>query len=136
MEIRVALRESAAATHGPIVYVTRVPAGAPPPDPQVRSAIARSIPEFAASCSSYHVILEGDGFAAACKRGVLLSLFQLTTDRKKFRVHSRADEILERLDPHARAVATKLLENARKGGLLERECVSIPVNDPRRKSDA
>jgi len=73
--------------------------------------------------------LEGDGFAAACKRGVLLSLFQLSANRKKFRVHSHADEVLETLDSHPRAVAAKLLDTARRAGLLDRVCLSIAASE-------
>jgi cytosine/adenosine deaminase-related metal-dependent hydrolase len=124
----VSIRASFAAARGPIVYVTRIPANAPPPESHVRGAIARAVPELTTMCSSYHVILEGDGFAAACKRGVMLSLVQLSAERKKFRVHAHADEVLKTLQDPFRETAAKLLEEVRKQGLLDRPCLSIPAS--------
>jgi len=70
------------------------------------------------ACSSYHVVLEGDGFAAAMKRGVLTGLFQLSWRRKTFFVHAKASEVAGHVALEQRATLARLLEAARIRGLL------------------
>src|SRR5688572_28320968 len=63
-----ALREAATACGHPVVYVTRVPPSAPVPDRDTRHHLEAIMPTVAPCFSSYHVVLEGVGFAAALKR--------------------------------------------------------------------
>src|SRR6187431_44127 len=86
--------EAAAKSCGhPVVYVTRVPVDAPAPDAQVRAHLERLMPTLLKSCSTYHVVLDGDGFGAAMKRGILTGMFQLTWRRKTFFVHAKVPEV-------------------------------------------
>src|SRR5689334_9069163 len=64
-------------TGHPVVYVTRVPPDAQPPEADVRAHLDAIMPEVVAQCSSYHVVLEGSGFINAMKRAVLAGLFQI-----------------------------------------------------------
>src|SRR5688500_15250625 len=88
------LRETAQASNGPVVYVTRVPTNAPAPDADVRRHLDSLMPKIVESCSTYHVVLEGKGFVAAIKRAVLNSLFQIRWKRGLFFVHQYASEVL------------------------------------------
>jgi hypothetical protein len=106
----------------PIVYVTRVPADAPAPDDDVRRYLSTVLPTMTRSCSSYHVIMEGAGFFAALKRGVLTSLLQPIWKKKVFHVHAEANEVPESLSGSDRLAAERILHQARSLGLLN--CVA------------
>jgi len=69
-------------------------------------------------CSSYHVILEGTGFTAALKRGVLVSFFQIGRRRNLFFVHSQADEVLANIPSERQLSVRALLVRADGRGLL------------------
>jgi hypothetical protein len=111
----------------PIVYVTRVPTNAPPPDANVRREIQASLPTLMKSCSSYHVILEGSGFLAALKRGVLTGILQPVWKVRVFFVHASASNILNSIGEEDRANVAGLLEQAGRRGLLH--CTS-PESGP------
>ena len=113
------LRSAAERNGGPVVFVTRVPANAPPPDAQTRKYLNELMPSVVACCSSYHVVLEGSGFASALKRGVLVSLFQLTQRRGMFFVHSTSGDVIRHLPPEQVATVQNMLQRAKERGLLD-----------------
>lgn len=111
--------EAAAATCGhPVTYVTRVPVDAPAPNAQVRAKLDQMMPTLLKVCSTYHVVLEGEGFAAAMKRGVLTGMFQLSWRRKTFFVHAKVTEVAGAVAFDQRPAVTKLLDAARMKGML------------------
>ncbi len=112
--------EAAAAKCGhPVVYVTRVPLNAPAPDAQVRAQLDKHMPTMLKSCSTYHVVLEGEGFAAAMKRGILTGMFQLSWRRKTFFVHAKVAEVASSVPLPQRADLSKLLDAAQRRGMLD-----------------
>jgi len=111
--------ESAAATCGhPVVYVTRVPVDAPAPNAQVRAKLDQRMPGILKVCTTYHVVLEGEGFAAAMKRGVLTGMFQLSWRRKTFFVHAKVTEVAACVALEERPAVARLLDAARARGML------------------
>ena len=111
--------EAAAETCGhPIVYVTRVPVDAPAPNAQVREKLDQMLPGLLKAFSTYHVVLEGEGFAAAMKRGVLTGMFQLSWRRKTFFVHARIAEVAGNVALEQRPAVAALLETAKAKGML------------------
>jgi hypothetical protein len=102
----------------PVVYVTRVPVDAPAPDAKFRAHLEQQMPDLVKSCSTYHVVLEGEGFAAAMKRGVLTGMFQLSWRRKTFFVHAKVDEVASSVPLAQRADVSTLLDAAQRRGLL------------------
>ena len=111
--------EAAAAKCGhPIVYVTRVPVNAPAPDAQFRARLDQQIPSMLKVTSTYHVVLEGEGFGAAMKRGILTGMFQLSWRRKTFFVHAKVTEVASSVPLEQRSAVTRLLDAARLRGLL------------------
>jgi hypothetical protein len=111
--------ESAVAVCGhPVVYVTRVPVDAPAPNAQFRAKLDQMMPSLLKDCSTYHVVLEGEGFAAAMKRGVLTGMFQLSWRRKTFFVHAKASEVAGSVGLDQRPAVARLLDAARTRGLL------------------
>ncbi|HET7541355.1 MAG TPA: hypothetical protein VFK05_15870 [Polyangiaceae bacterium] len=117
--IQGAVQAAVAACGHPVVYVTRVPVGAPAPNAQVRARLDQAMPELLKLCSTYHAVLEGEGFAAAMKRGVLTGMFQLSWRRKTFFVHAKMSEIAGSVPLAQRAAVAHLLETAKMRGLLE-----------------
>jgi hypothetical protein len=105
-------------TGGPVTYVTRVPMNAPAPEPTVRQYINSKMPQITLLCATYHVVLEGTGFMSALKRGILLSLFQISHRRNTFFVHSNVDEVEYRVEPERRAAVRAVLRRAEGQGLL------------------
>lgn len=103
----------------PVIYISRIPVDASPPESEVRAHVNSYMPECVKLCSSYHVVLEGTGFFAAMKRAVLSSLFQLSWRNGTFYVHSAPKEVIFKLDRHARADAEKVLHMAETHGLLD-----------------
>ena len=103
----------------PVVYISRIPVDAPPPDADVRQFISDQMPACVKLCSSYHVVLEGSGFIAAMKRAVLSSLFQLSWRNGTFYVHSMPKEVIYKLDRGSRADAEQVLHLAERHGLLQ-----------------
>jgi hypothetical protein len=111
--------ESAAATCGhPVVYVTRVPVNAPAPNAQVRARLDQLMPSLVKVCSTYHVVLEGEGFAAAMKRAVLTSMFQLSWRRKTFFVHAKVSEVASSVGLEQQLAVARLLASAQMRGML------------------
>src|SRR3954467_2973305 len=111
--------QAAADEYGqPVVYITRVPRDAPPPDGAVRARLDELMPRIVSVCSSYHVVLEGDGFSAAIKRGILTGLFQLSWRRKTFFVHATVNEVARHVGPDEQGAVSALLALARTRGLL------------------
>lgn len=102
----------------PVIYVTRVPVDAPPPDAKTRARLDKMMPVILPALSTYHVVMEGEGFSAAVKRGVMTGIFQLSWRRKTFFVHATTIEVSNNLGPQERAVVHTLLEAARLRGFL------------------
>jgi hypothetical protein len=102
----------------PVVYVTRVPVAAPPPDSSARRRIDELMPRILRVCSTYHVIMEGEGFAAAMKRGVLTSLLQLSWRRRTFFVHGSVEELTRKTTDRERNAINRVLAAAAERGLL------------------
>ncbi len=118
--IEAQIRTSVAEFGGPVVYITRVPVEAPAPDPEVRKYLNSIMPRIMQSCSTYHVVLEGNGFLAAMKRGIVTSLFQLGFRGGSFFVHSTVQEIEMRVDRRVRPNVAAVVELADRRGLLRR----------------
>ncbi|HET9958043.1 MAG TPA: hypothetical protein VFQ61_26280 [Polyangiaceae bacterium] len=109
-------------TGTPPIYVTRVPGDDPAPSAEERAYLDRLMPKFVELCSTYHVILEGAGFMAALKRGVLVSLFQIRWRRGTFFVHAHSSEVPACLPLlQQQKAASELLRLARARGLLAGE---------------
>jgi hypothetical protein len=102
----------------PVLYVTRVPVDAPAPEPDVRKHLNGLMPTIVKYCSSYHVVLEGEGFMAAVKRGVLTSLLQPFWRKRVFYVHATPNGVLGSLPADERDRATHLLKVASEKGHL------------------
>jgi hypothetical protein len=123
----------------PVVYITRVPSAAPPPDSDVRAQLNEMMPRFVKVCASYHVLLEGDGFLSALKRGILASLLQFGWRNGTFFVHQDMKEVLLKVERGLRPDAQAILDLAARGGLLsapppldvERERGELRVDGPR-----
>jgi hypothetical protein len=64
------------------------------------------------------VVLEGDGFGAAVKRGILTGMFQLSWRRKTFFVDATVNEVVRNVDPACHRAVAALLELAATRGLL------------------
>ncbi len=111
-------RAAAEETQGPVVYITRVPADAPPPEPDVRQHLASLLPLFLNRCSSYHVILEGSGFFAALKRGALTNIIQPFWKKRVFFVHAEASQVLEKVRDEEHRDAARVLQMAQTRGYL------------------
>lgn len=127
-DVALVLREAAQAREesgGPILYVTRVPEAAPAPERDVRREIDRSLPKLIKSCTSYHVVLEGDGFVAAFKRGVLTSMLQPFWRKRTFFVHANCLAVLGSLSPAEIPVYEELLRVAGARGLLHGQPPSL-----------
>jgi hypothetical protein len=115
----VSVVKGAAAKHKePIVFVARVPADAPAPDPDVRRRLGAVLPDLLRFCSSYHAVLEGVGFAAALKRGVLTSLMRPVWRRNVFYVHQDIGGVLLSVGPKERELVAAAFAQARSRGLL------------------
>lgn len=102
----------------PVVYVTRVPVDAPAPDATVRKAIEDVTPRLIELCAHYAVVLEGDGFVSAVKRGILTGLLLLGWRREAFRVSASPQEILPQLSARLHLDAENILQLAESKGLL------------------
>ena len=118
----------------PVVYITRIPVDAPTPDSNVRQYINAAMPKATSMCSTYHVVLEGTGFMAALKRGVLVSLFQIGNKRGMFFVHADADEVTRSIPTERQLTVRALLIRADARGLLRgRTPVSVAPRSKRRR---
>src|SRR6478736_1940037 len=117
-KVRIAVEAAAATCGHPIVYVTRVPVDAPAPNAQVREKLDQMLPGLLKAFSTYHVVLEGEGFAAAMKRGVLTGMFQLSWRRKTFFVHAKITDVAGNVALDQRPAVATLLETARAKGML------------------
>jgi hypothetical protein len=102
----------------PILYITRVPMAAPPPEADVRQHLNSLMPRFIKACSSYHVLLEGSGFVSALKRGILASLLQFGWRNGAFFVHENEKGVFAKVDRGVRPDVEAILQLANKRGLL------------------
>ena len=102
----------------PIIYITRVPTAAPPPDPDIRQYMNSVMPRAIKACSSYHVLLEGSGFVSAVKRAILASLLQFGWRNGTFFVHENEKGVPAKVERAARSDVEAILELARSRGLL------------------
>lgn len=118
------LRLCAQRNGGPIVYVARIPTASPVPSAEVRKHIDRHMTELVGLCASYHAVMEGSGFVAALKRGVLMSMQQIAGRSKLFFVHSTAEEIFEKLERSRAPVVRRLLLVAARNGWLSQDGVT------------
>ena len=116
--VKSALQTAANECGHPVVYITRVPVNAPPPDAASRARLDKMMPAIVLACSSYHVVLEGDGFGAAVKRGILTGLFQLSWRRKTFFVHASVNEVARNVESEQQRAVHAILDLAAKRGLL------------------
>lgn len=116
--VRDALQVAADECGHPVVYITRVPPHAPPPDAAARAWLDALMPSIVSVCSSYHVVLEGEGFGAAIKRGILTGMFQLNWRRKSFFVHAGVEEVARNVSRDERPAVAALLALAARHGLL------------------
>jgi hypothetical protein len=112
------LRSSSEKVSGPVVYVSRVPVDAPAPDAQVRGYLNSLMPAMTPLFSSCHIVLEGVGFAAAMKRGVLVSLFQIGRQRNMFFVHANVSEVVWKVPVEQQAAVNRTIRRAEASGLL------------------
>jgi len=112
------LQLAVAQSGGPVVYITRVPEDAPAPEPIVRTYLNKIMPQVTALCSTYHVVLEGTGFLAAVKRGILVGLFQIGGRRDTFFVTATIDEVKKNVEPERQLSTRALLIRAEARGLL------------------
>lgn len=101
-----------------VVYITRVPVDSPPPAGEVRAYLDSLMPIMTPWFSSVHVVLEGTGFVAAMKRGVLLSLFQIGGRRNTFFVHATTDDVLRKVNAAKQSTVRLALQRAKGRGLL------------------
>ena len=108
----------ASASGRPVVYITRVPNTAPPPDDAVRQHLNSLMPRFVKSCASYHVLLEGSGFISAIKRGILASLLQLGWRSGSFFVHENEKGVFAKVERTSRPDVEAILALANQRGLL------------------
>ena len=122
-----ALRAAAEACGHPVVYITRVPVNAPPPGAAARARLNTLMPTITKWFSSYHVVLEGVGFGAALKRGVLIGIFQLSWRHKTFFVHSAVNEVPLAVSKERRQAVNDIIGAALAKGLLT---AAPPVSVP------
>jgi hypothetical protein len=102
----------------PVLYIARVPKEAPAPDRNTRKLIDRALPEFLANCSSYHVVMEGEGFFAALKRSVLTSTLLPSWRRRMFYVHAHCSDVGPAVTAPEQTACRQLFELAQQQGLL------------------
>lgn len=122
-----AVEAAARETEGPVVYITRVPEGSPAPEGEAKRRLGMLFPSLLAYCSSYHVVVDGEGFVAAFKRGVLTNLLQPFWRRRMFFVHSRCSDIKSKLLPQEVRAVDAVLDLARARGLTNN---GVPPNRP------
>lgn len=115
--VRAALQVAADECGHPVVYITRVPENAPPPDGAARARLNELMPGIVSVCSTYHVVLEGEGFGAAIKRGILTGLFQLSWQRRTFFVHASVTDVARNVGPEQQRVVSAILDLATARGL-------------------
>jgi len=118
------VRSAAQVAGRPVVYITRVPVDAPPPESDVRQRLNDAMPDIRAVCASYHVILEGEGFVSAVKRAILASLMQFGWQRDTFFIHASAQQVSFKAPREYRDSVERILYMAEQQGLLS---ASAPV---------
>lgn len=112
------LRISSEKVSGPVVYVSRVPVDAPAPDAHVRGYLNSLMPAMTPLFSTCHIVLEGVGFAAAMKRSVLVSLFQIGRQRNMFFVHAGVSDVVWKVPVEQQAAVNRVIRRAEASGLL------------------
>ena len=108
----------ASASGQPIVFIARIPKGAPAPDDAARAHMNALMPRFVKATSSYHAVLEGSGFVSAIKRAILAGLLQFGFRNGTFFVHENEKGILPKVERHLRANVDSILTLASTRGLL------------------
>lgn len=109
---------AASKSGGPIVFVARIPQGAPAPEGEARAHMNALTPHFAKFCFSYHAILEGSGFVSAVKRAILAGLLQFDFRKGAFAVHDSEKSIAGKVERSMRPRVEALLSLASAKGLL------------------
>ena len=102
----------------PIVFIARIPEGAPAPEGEARAHMNALMPRFIKVCSSYHAVLEGRGFVSAVKRAILAGLSQFGFRNGTFVVHDSEKSVPSKVERSLRPRAEALLSLARTRGLL------------------
>jgi hypothetical protein len=118
------LRETCEQNGSPVTYVTRVPVTSPAPSAAVRRHLDETLPSAMRYISTYHVVIEGDGFVSALKRSVLVGFTQLTQRRGTFFIHANVDEVLRTVSKSVQYEINELLNSAAAKGLLAGESAS------------
>jgi hypothetical protein len=106
------------ASGGPIVFITRVPVKAPPPEGDTRAQMNAMMPRLIKHCSSYHVLLEGSGFVSAVKRAILAGFLQFGFRNGTFFVHENEKGVGSKVERGERSAVEAILNLARAKGLL------------------
>jgi hypothetical protein len=112
-----AIHSASREARAPIVYVTRVPPGAPAPEGATRKRLDEILPTLIGHLRSYHVVLEGEGFVSAFKRGVLTSLLQPFWRKRMFFVHATCADVCSKLAPDELEAVDNVLKLAQIHGL-------------------
>jgi hypothetical protein len=121
------MRVSSAKVSGGVVYVARVPTNAPAPDAHARAYLNSLMPTIVPLFCSCHVVVEGDGFLAAMKRGILVSLFNIGKQRNMYFVHSNTAEVVSKVPNERKPAVTLILRQAEASGLLSCPPPSSPA---------
>jgi hypothetical protein len=108
----------ASASGHPIVFIARIPKGAPAPDDAARAYMNALMPRFVKATSSYHAVLEGGGFVSAIKRAILAGLLQFGFRNGTFFVHENEKSILAKVERRLRPSVESILAMASSRGLL------------------
>jgi hypothetical protein len=115
----------ASASARPIVFIARIPKGAPAPDDETRAYMNALMPRFVKATSSYHAVLEGGGFVSAIKRAILAGLLQFGFRNGTFFVHENEKSILAKVEKDLRPSVDSILTIASTKGLL----TALPPDD-------
>jgi hypothetical protein len=101
-----------------VVYVTRVPAGSPPPSAAFNAALKAKMPRLLDHCSAFHAVMEGSGFMATLKRSAVAAAFLASGKRAVFHVHATTTAILSKVTAEIRGEVLDVLRDAAGRGML------------------
>lgn len=112
--------------HGQVVFVARVPEDAPAPDAVVRKELSGRTGELIDRTLSYHVIMEGSGFANTVKRSVLSAIYMAKPSRKRLHVHSAYTDVLRAVPVQLRGEVARAFRAFFDRGLLSDRLADRP----------
>lgn len=104
--------------YGDLVYVARIPDGTPAPDDDGRNALSVATKALLPYCSSLHCVIEGQGFRKSIIRGAATSIFLLSGQRGKMKVHDTMRDALESAPALDAAKVDRILRRAHDQGLI------------------